>query len=129
MVIIVEAARVEDELLAAVRPMLAVSDFGGRLIALSTPFGKRGWFFEAWHNGGEDWTRVEVRAEDCPRISKEFLAEELKQLGTQPLTENPSGRRPRARKGNIPLKSDSQLEHVLRLPPELAMIAGLQFIY
>jgi phage FluMu gp28-like protein len=68
MVIIDEAARVEDELIAAVRPMLAVSDFGGRLIALSTPFGKRGWFFEAWHNGGEDWTRVEVRAEDCPRI-------------------------------------------------------------
>ena len=47
LVIIDEAARVEDDLLAAVRPMLATS--GGRLIALTTPAGKRGWFFEAWH--------------------------------------------------------------------------------
>src|SRR5581483_3403311 len=39
-----EAARVPDELYLAVRPMLAVS--GGRIIALSTPFGKRGW----WHS-------------------------------------------------------------------------------
>ncbi|HSL85146.1 MAG TPA: terminase family protein, partial [Thermoanaerobaculia bacterium] len=35
-----EAARVADELYYSVRPMLAVS--GGRLVALSTPFGTRG---------------------------------------------------------------------------------------
>jgi hypothetical protein len=75
LVVIDEAARVEDELLAAVRPMLATSEGGGRLIALTTPAGKRGWFFEAW-TGTEPWTRVCVTAEDCPRISKEFLAEE-----------------------------------------------------
>jgi helicase-like protein len=44
LVVIDEAARVEDELLAAVRPMLATSTGGGRLIALTTPAGKRGWF-------------------------------------------------------------------------------------
>jgi hypothetical protein len=38
-----EAARVDDELLAAIRPMLAVSR---SLFALSTPAGKRGWFYE-----------------------------------------------------------------------------------
>jgi phage terminase large subunit-like protein len=39
-----EAARVDDGLYFAVRPMLAVS--GGALIMLSTPAGKRGVFFE-----------------------------------------------------------------------------------
>src|SRR5215210_7477375 len=41
-----EAARVEDALYYAVRPMLAVS--GGRLVMLSTPAGKRGVFYEEW---------------------------------------------------------------------------------
>jgi hypothetical protein len=44
LLIVDEAARVPDDLYFAVRPMLAVSN--GRLIALSTPFGKRGWFYE-----------------------------------------------------------------------------------
>jgi hypothetical protein len=78
--IIDEAAAVEDELLAAIRPMMAVSKGGGRLIALSTPRGRRGWFHEAWFGTG-DWTRVRVPATACPRISKEFLAGELKELG------------------------------------------------
>lgn len=45
LLILDEAARVDDALYHAVRPMLAVS--GGRLIMMSTPFGKRGVFFEA----------------------------------------------------------------------------------
>jgi hypothetical protein len=36
-----EASRIGDELLASIRPMLAVSN--GQLIAMSTPAGKRGW--------------------------------------------------------------------------------------
>jgi hypothetical protein len=78
LLVIDEAARVADELYAAVRPMLAVS--GGRLVALSTPFGKRGWFFEEWTGGGE-WGRVRVTAEECPRIDPEFLAAERRALG------------------------------------------------
>src|ERR671912_1495796 len=46
LLVIDEAARVPDELYYAVRPMLAVSS--GRLICLSTPFGKQGFFYEAW---------------------------------------------------------------------------------
>jgi hypothetical protein len=46
LLVIDEAARVSDALYCAVRPMLAVSR--GRVLALSTPFGKRGWFYEAW---------------------------------------------------------------------------------
>jgi hypothetical protein len=73
-----EVARIPDELYFSVRPMLAVS--GGSLVALSTPFGKRGWFFEEWKGSGP-WTRVKVTAGQCPRISAEFLAEERKTLG------------------------------------------------
>ena len=46
LLVIDEAARVADELYYSVRPMLTVS--GGRLVALTTPWGKRGWFFETW---------------------------------------------------------------------------------
>ena len=52
----------------------------GRFIALSTPAGKRGWFYEAWTRG-EGWQRFKVLAKDCPRISAEFLEEERKELG------------------------------------------------
>jgi len=78
LLIIDEAARVPDSLYRAVRPMLAVSQ--GRLIALSTPYGKRGWFPEAWHSA-ELWERVRVTADECPRIPAEFLAEERQALG------------------------------------------------
>jgi hypothetical protein len=78
LLVIDEAARVDDTLYYAVRPMLAVSQ--GRLVALSTPFGKRGWFHDEWHGGG-DWQRVRVPADDCPRIARGFLKEERRALG------------------------------------------------
>jgi hypothetical protein len=59
--------------------MLAIS--GGSLIALSTPFGKRGWWHHAWAEEGEDWRRVEVPATQCPRIRPDFLAAERRALG------------------------------------------------
>jgi Terminase large subunit, T4likevirus-type, N-terminal len=86
LVVIDEAARVEDDLLAAVRPMLATSTGGGRLIALTTPAGKRGWFFESW-TSGDDWHRTSVTAAECPRITQAFLDEELKELGAQRFSE------------------------------------------
>ena len=73
-----EASRVSDDLYYSVRPMLAVS--GGRLVALSTPFGARGWWWEAWR-GPERWERYEVRASECPRIPAAFLEEERRNLG------------------------------------------------
>src|SRR5262249_9438768 len=56
LIVIDEAARVEDDLIAALRPAMAVSEGGGRLICLSTPFGRRGFFFESWEHGGPEWT-------------------------------------------------------------------------
>ena len=78
LVVMDEASRVPDELLAAIRPMLATT--AGRFIALSTPAGKRGWFYEAWTQG-DGWDRICVKAADCPRITKEFLEEERQALG------------------------------------------------
>jgi hypothetical protein len=78
LLVIDEAARVPDALYYSVRPMLAVS--GGSLVALSTPFGKRGWFYEEW-GGSNAWERVKVTAAECPRIPADFLAEERLSLG------------------------------------------------
>src|SRR5829696_6378972 len=77
LLILDEAARVADELYFAVRPMLAVS--GGALMMLSTPYGKRGVFYEEW-TGGHGWERYEVPASQCLRISEAFLEEERRVL-------------------------------------------------
>ena len=74
LLVIDEAAMVPDELFIAVNPMLAVSQ--GRLVCLSTPLGKRGWFHESWNDPQADWERVRVTAEGCPRIATEFLEEQ-----------------------------------------------------
>jgi hypothetical protein len=78
LLIVDEAARVPDPLYFSIRPMLAVS--GGRLVCLTTPFGKRGFFHDEWY-GTADWERVRITAVDCPRISSEFLEEERESLG------------------------------------------------
>ena len=56
-----EASRVSDDLYRAVRPMLATS--GGRLILMSTPYGRRGHFWDVW-----DAVRPRrvTRVERCP---------------------------------------------------------------
>jgi hypothetical protein len=59
--------------------MLAVSN--GRPICLSTPYGKRGFFHDAWANGGDDWARIEVPAQKISRFTPEFLERELRALG------------------------------------------------
>jgi hypothetical protein len=79
LLVVDEASRVNDDLYRAVRPMLAVSD--GALWLMSTPYGKRGFFWEAWERGGEEWERVRVTARECPRISGEFLEKERDAMG------------------------------------------------
>jgi hypothetical protein len=79
LVIIDEAARVDDNLMAALRPTMATVD--GSLIMLSTPNGQQGEFHRAWTEGGDAWTRIRVPASDCPRLSASFLREERAQLG------------------------------------------------
>lgn len=79
LLVVDEASRVPDDLYQAVRPMLAVS--GGRLVLLSTPFGKRGFFHHEWTEGGAGWQRVKVTAADCPRIPPAWLAAERETIG------------------------------------------------
>jgi hypothetical protein len=50
-------------------------------VALSTPFGTRGWWHEAWRSD-EPWERFEVPAAACPRISPAFLDEERRTMGS-----------------------------------------------
>jgi predicted phage terminase large subunit-like protein len=78
LILLDEAAQVSDDLYYAARPMLAVS--GGRLILLSTPRGKRGIFWHVWEHDG-DWTKVRVTAYECPRITKEYLERERRDIG------------------------------------------------
>ncbi len=79
LLVIDEASRVPDALYQAVRPMLAVS--GGRIVLLSSPAGKRGFFHHEWTAGGDDWERVEITAYDCPRISRAWLGKERASIG------------------------------------------------
>src|ERR1017187_433155 len=74
-----EAARVGDELYMAIRPILAVS--GGAVWMMRTPYGKRGFFYEAWAHGGPEWERVRAPATECERIPREFLEEERRTMG------------------------------------------------
>ncbi len=78
LLILDEASRIPDDLYNSVKPMLAVSN--GRIAILSTPYGKRGFFHKEW-TVGEDWERVMVTAEQCPRITPQFLAKERRDLG------------------------------------------------
>ncbi len=79
LIVVDEAARVSEGLYHAVRPMLAVSN--GALWLMSTPFAKRGFFWEAWEHGGAEWERVRATAHECPRISRKFLNEEMAAMG------------------------------------------------
>jgi hypothetical protein len=48
---------------------------------MSTPNGRRGFFWEAWERGGTEWERVRVPATECARIPWEFLEEERAAMG------------------------------------------------
>jgi hypothetical protein len=74
-VVIDEAAQVSDELYLSVLPMLVL----GRceILALTTPYGKQGWFFDAWETPEKraGWKTFTVTAYQCPRVNREVLEE------------------------------------------------------
>jgi hypothetical protein len=74
-----EAARISDEMLLALLPMLITN--AGRLILMSTPKGKRGLFHQAWTADDASWERVLYRASDNPRLDPAELAEHRAILG------------------------------------------------
>lgn len=79
LLVIDEAARVRDDLYQAVRPMTAISQ--GRIILLSTPAGRRGFFYSAVTEHRADWHVITVPATACPRLSPLWLAAERARIG------------------------------------------------
>lgn len=77
--IVDEASRVKDELIAAATPTTATKA-GANITYLSSPAGPRGAFYRAWSE--EDfWTKIRVTAQDCSRISPAFLERQKIVLG------------------------------------------------
>lgn len=79
LLIIDEAALVPDDLFAAVHPMLATTD--GRCLAMTTPRGKRGWFYREWAGSDLEWHRAKVTALEIKRIKPEWLERTRLRLG------------------------------------------------
>jgi hypothetical protein len=75
LLIIDEAARTASELVEGMLPTVAVT--GGAIIALTTPKGARGWFYNLWLTPTVEsvWERYKVTADECPRITEEILEE------------------------------------------------------
>lgn len=73
-----EASRVSDDIWIASRPMLSVSK--GRQVLLSTPFGKAGHFYRIWTEEN-NWLKIQIKADQCPRLTPEVLEEELALFG------------------------------------------------
>jgi hypothetical protein len=76
LLVIDEASRVADPLYYALRPSLAVSN--GDIVIVSTPFGKRGFFYTEFTNpkNTAKWERITAPVSQCPRIPRDFLEEE-----------------------------------------------------
>ncbi len=72
-----EASRIEDALHYSVMPMLAVTR--GRQLLMSTPWVKRGVFYDIWHGKG-NWHRERVTVHDVPRIAPEWVAEQKRNM-------------------------------------------------
>ena len=77
MLIIDEAAFVDDDVYLALRPSLAV--LNGDLILLSTPNGRRGFFYREMISDRPGVLRHTGPVTECTHISEEFLAEERAQ--------------------------------------------------
>jgi hypothetical protein len=72
-----ESSRTDDELyLSAVRPMLSRYAARNRLVLLSTPAAKQGFFYNAWTSEGDEFIKVRARWEDSPHITPKMIEQE-----------------------------------------------------
>ena len=67
-----EAAFIPEDVWMAVTPMLSVTK--GKIILLSTPHGKEGFYYDCFKD--PNFRTWHISSEECPRISKEWLARE-----------------------------------------------------
>lgn len=80
-IVLDEAARIKDDTIDAIRPMRAARAV--QLVALSTPAGRRGFFYREWSAADSVWTKSAMDADLCPRISEEFLERERKEMSSE----------------------------------------------
>jgi len=77
LVVVDEAGWVDDEVFIAIDPMMEVSK--GQLVIASTPNGTSGFFYREWNN--PRYRRFRVPWWECPRISKESIAQKRELYG------------------------------------------------
>lgn len=78
LLVIDEAALVPDNVFAVATAMTTISK--GRIVLLSTPFGRRGFFWEQW-DSSDGWFRHHVPWTECPRITPDHIERERSRHG------------------------------------------------
>jgi hypothetical protein len=75
LIVIDEAAQVSDLLYLSVAPMQILGKCN--VMALTTPYGKVGWFFELWDTPAKikNWRPFRITAYECPRVDRQTLEE------------------------------------------------------
>lgn len=81
LVIVDEAAWVDDQTFVAVRALVAAT--GGRVIVQSTPGSPVGFFHELATNTPPDWHSLVVRSDEARTISPEFLERERREMSEE----------------------------------------------
>lgn len=70
-----EAAYIPEAVWTAISPMISTRiKLGARMVLLSTPFGRQGYFARAFED--PSFTKFHISSEECDRIDKSFLAQE-----------------------------------------------------
>lgn len=90
LVILDEAKVIRDDLYHSVRATMATRP-KRRMIALTTPLGQRGWFWEAWKKCDEarlsgqpePYRRFKRTCWECPRLDRAFVEKERTLIGEQ----------------------------------------------
>lgn len=81
MILVDEAARVDEDLVNACRPFLATKGSRGRFVCLTTPWWARGWFHSIWIKDDPNWLKIEADVYSNPRIDKDWLEAERLEIG------------------------------------------------
>ena len=70
LVLIDEASRVDDEVYNSGITAMFTGNPDGRLILLSTPHGKQGFFYSRWQMSNDGWERYEIRSPWVPVVAE-----------------------------------------------------------
>lgn len=80
LLVVDEGAFLETEVFQGVLPMVGRD---GVLMALSTPHGMAGWFYELWESPGNGWERHRVTVHESAQWDERRIAEARALLGSQ----------------------------------------------